>query len=109
MVGTRTCLPILLLAVYGVDSVLTILHRLHRRENIFRAHRLHLFQLLVHRLNWPYLRVSVLYASIQLFINLLVVNAVAWPVSLQWLLTGGVLAALSGVYVMVKRRLIWPA
>lgn len=109
MSNTQTCLPILLLAVYGVDSVLTILHRLHHRENIFRAHRLHLFQLLVHRLNWPHLRVSALYALTQLSINVLVVNAVAWPVALQWLLAGGVLITLSGVYVMVKRRLMRPA
>ena len=108
MSSTQTYLPILLLSVYGTDSVLTILHRLYRRENIFRAHRLHLFQLLVHRLNWPHLRVSALYALIQLSINVLVVNAVAWPISLQWLLAGAVLATLSGVYVMVKRRLMRP-
>jgi len=37
---------IVLLAVYGVDTVLTIIHRLMMlHENIFEAHRKHLYQL----------------------------------------------------------------
>lgn len=103
IIRTQTYLPVLLLAVYGVDSVLTILQRLHQRQNIFRAHRLHLFQLLVHTLNWPHLRVSALYALTQFAINVLVVNAVAWDYWSQWLLAGGVLTALAGIYIGVKR------
>ncbi len=34
----------LLIPVFWVDGVLTILRRLYRRENIFRAHREHLYQ-----------------------------------------------------------------
>ena len=103
IINTRTYVPVLLLAVYGVDSVLTILHRLYQRQNIFRAHRLHLFQLLVHQLNWPHLRVSALYALVQLVINVLVINVVGWPVQYQWGLAGGVLAVLTIVYVVVKK------
>jgi hypothetical protein len=32
--------------VYGVDTFLTILYRLIRHENIFAAHRSHLYQIL---------------------------------------------------------------
>lgn len=106
MINTRTYLPVLLLAVYGVDSVLTILHRLYQRQNIFRAHRQHLFQWLVHHLNWPHLRVSALYALVQVLINLLVMNAVRWDSRFQWMLAGGVLATLTGLYVFVKRRVV---
>ncbi|GAB3640789.1 MraY family glycosyltransferase [Spirosoma arcticum] len=106
ILSTRTYLPILLLAVYGVDSGLTLLHRLYHRQNIFQAHRQHLFQLLVHKRNWPHLRVSALYALIQLIINGLVINAVDWPVQSQWMFAGGVLAALSMLYIVVRRRLV---
>lgn len=105
IIRTQTYLPILLLAVYGVDGSLTILHRLYNRQNVFQAHRQHLFQLLVHKLNWPHLRVSALYALVQLVINGLVINAVDWPVCSQWMLAGGVLAALITLYIVGKRRL----
>ena len=96
----------LMLAVYGVDSTLTILHRLYQRQNIFRAHRLHLFQLLVHRLNWPHLRVSTLYALVQLLINVVIAYAIDWSALYQWLFTGAVLAALAGLYGWVRQRLM---
>ena len=106
MISTQTYLPVLLLAVYGVDSILTILQRLYGRQNIFRAHRQHLFQWLVQRLNWSHLRVSALYALVQLAINVLIINAVGWSGSQQWLLVGGVLVTLTTLYIVVKRRLV---
>lgn len=64
---------ILLFAVYGLDSAFTIFFRLLRHENIFQAHRSHLYQLLSNELKWPHVTVSILYAVAQLVINLLVV------------------------------------
>ena len=49
---------LLCLAVYGVDSVLTIVHRLFLGESIFRAHRRHLYQHLSNDMRWPHLVVS---------------------------------------------------
>lgn len=59
---------ILFLAVYGVDAVLTIVHRLFLRQNIFKAHRLHFYQILANELKVPHLLVSFLYALTQLII-----------------------------------------
>jgi len=56
---------ILFLAVYGVDSVLTIIHRLMLRQNIFDAHRLHFYQIMANEQKMPHLLVSVIYAIIQ--------------------------------------------
>lgn len=106
IIHTQTYLPILLVSIYGVDSVLTILYRLIQRQNIFQAHRQHLFQLLVHKRNWSHLRVSALYALVQLAINGLVIHAIDWPVCSQWMFAGGVLTALSGVYIVVRQRLV---
>ena len=98
-------LPLLLLAVYGVDSVLTILHRLWLGQNIFQAHRMHLFQWLVHRQGWSHLRVSGLYALVQGVVN----GAVYWgfrePASTQTWLAFGLLAALAVTYCLTKKRL----
>jgi len=69
MLKTATFWWILLFAVYGVDTVVTILIRLYGRENIFKPHRKHLYQLLTNGLGWPHLNVAGLYATTQLLIN----------------------------------------
>src|SRR5690606_28923288 len=46
ILATGNVIYILFFAVYGVDSVMTIIFRLLRRENIFKAHRTHLYQYL---------------------------------------------------------------
>lgn len=56
---------IVLLAVYGVDTILTIIHRLILKENIFEAHRKHVFQLMANELKIPHLIVSTFYALLQ--------------------------------------------
>lgn len=61
--------PIILLGVYGVDSVGTIIIRLIKRENILQAHKSHLYQDLVHLKNWSHLSVSWMYVITQLLIN----------------------------------------
>lgn len=65
---------LLLLAVYGVDTVLTIMHRLMLGQNIFDAHRLHLYQILSNEGRIPQLYVSALYASVQFVLNLFIFN-----------------------------------
>ncbi|GGH74495.1 MraY family glycosyltransferase [Phaeocystidibacter marisrubri] len=57
-------------SVYGVDTVFTILTRLKKGENIFEAHRTHLYQYLANEMKIPHVAVSAIYASIQLLINL---------------------------------------
>lgn len=59
---------ILFLSVYGVDTVLTIIHRLKLKQNIFEAHRLHFYQVLANEQKWPQLLVSSIYALLQLLI-----------------------------------------
>jgi len=59
---------IVLLAVYGVDSVLTIMHRLLLKENIFDAHRKHAYQIMANELKINHIAVSFIYAVLQIFI-----------------------------------------
>jgi hypothetical protein len=57
------------LAVYGTDSILTIFHRIYLKHNIFKAHRLHLYQILTNEKQLSHQLVSFLYAAIQLLIS----------------------------------------
>ena len=56
---------IILLAVYGVDSVLTIVHRLILHENIGLPHRKHMYQLMANELKIPHVAVSLVYMFTQ--------------------------------------------
>lgn len=56
---------IVLLAVYGVDSVLTIIHRLMLHENIGLPHRKHLYQIMSNELKVPHVVVSSIYMAAQ--------------------------------------------
>lgn len=56
---------IILLVVYGVDSVLTIIHRLMLHENIGLPHRKHLYQIMANELKIPHLVVATIYMVVQ--------------------------------------------
>ncbi len=70
---TESFIWLLFLAVYGVDAVCTILHRLYLKQNIFEAHRLHLYQVLSNEYKMQHRLVSLLYALIQVGISLVVI------------------------------------
>jgi UDP-N-acetylmuramyl pentapeptide phosphotransferase/UDP-N-acetylglucosamine-1-phosphate transferase len=89
---------ILLLLLYGLDTVTTIFFRLLRKENIFEAHRSHYFQFLVHEKKIHHLYVSSGYAIIQLFFNVLLV------LSLKDSILATVTFALVVTYVFVILR-----
>ncbi len=75
----KTGIPeyILLFSVYGIDTVITIIIRLVKRENIFEAHRTHLYQLLSNELSYPHLFVAVTYSFVQLFINVFIIMLIS--------------------------------
>ena len=54
-----------LLAVYGVDSVLTIIHRLMLHENIGLPHRKHMYQIMANERKVPHVIVSSIYMGVQ--------------------------------------------
>lgn len=90
----------ILLAVYGVDSVLTIIHRLMLHENIFEAHRKHAYQLMANELKIPHLVVSGFYMLMQAAV---VVVFLLLP-DYRWFCFGGVLLLLSVLYMMFVKN-----
>lgn len=92
---------LVLLAVYGVDTVLTLIHRIILKENIFAPHRKHLFQLLANEKKIPQLVVSSGYALLQLVIfgGLLIFK------NYSYIYLVSVVVLLSIVYIYVKRKI----
>ncbi len=73
ILNTSSFIWLLFLAVYGVDAVCTIIHRLYLKQNIFEAHRLHLYQVLSNEYKIQHRIVSLYYALVQAVISLLVI------------------------------------
>jgi UDP-N-acetylmuramyl pentapeptide phosphotransferase/UDP-N-acetylglucosamine-1-phosphate transferase len=70
---TNSLIWLLFLAIYGVDAVCTIMHRLYLKQNIFEAHRLHLYQVLSNEYKLQHRLVSLYYAVVQIGISALVI------------------------------------
>jgi hypothetical protein len=85
---------------YGVDTILTIIHRIYLKENIFLAHRKHLFQLLVNELRLPHVFVSFLYAMIQL---LIIIGLMVFKEN-GYLYLAVVIVILSLAYCLIKKK-----
>ena len=101
--STGSFIWILLLAVYGVDSVLTIIHRIIKWENIFEAHRSHLYQYYANIDKTSHLRISTSYALVQLMINVLLIQNYKLELMNEWLLVLIILVPLAVFYIYRKR------
>ena len=91
---------IILLSVYGVDSVLTIIHRLMLHENIGLPHRKHMYQLMANELKIPHVGVSLIYMGAQA----LVISGYFCFVRYGYWYLLGIIVLLSGIYVLFMRR-----
>ncbi|KIC03405.1 UDP-GlcNAc:UDP-phosphate GlcNAc-1-phosphate transferase [Flavobacterium sp. JRM] len=70
---TSSVIWLLFLAVYGVDAILTIMHRLYLKQNIFEAHRLHFYQILSNEYKMQHRLVALYYAIAQIVVSVLVI------------------------------------
>ncbi|WP_262709285.1 UDP-GlcNAc--UDP-phosphate GlcNAc-1-phosphate transferase [Emticicia agri] len=61
-------------SIYGLDTIYTILFRLSKKQNIFEAHKLHFFQILVYQTGFSHLQVAAGYAISQLLLNIWIIN-----------------------------------
>jgi UDP-N-acetylmuramyl pentapeptide phosphotransferase/UDP-N-acetylglucosamine-1-phosphate transferase len=98
MLKSNSFIWILFLAVYGIDSVYTILHRLYLKQNIFEAHRLHFYQILSNEKGISHLKVSALYAFVQLIICGIIIYF--YDKSGKGVVSVGIIGVLSLVYLL---------
>ena len=92
---------LLLLGVYGIDTVLTIIHRILLHEHLGEAHRKHAYQLMANELHIPHTSVSFFYFALQLIVS---GGLLAVPDSLQWPYTVAVLMILALAYLLFMRK-----
>jgi UDP-N-acetylmuramyl pentapeptide phosphotransferase/UDP-N-acetylglucosamine-1-phosphate transferase len=71
---TNLIVWVLFLAVYGADTICTILHRLYLKENIFEAHRHHFYQILSNDYKIDHRIVASGYAVLQLLISAITIE-----------------------------------
>lgn len=97
IIATNNLSYILLLVIYGVDTVSTITHRLFLHENIFEAHRKHLYQIMSNELKIPHVIVSSVYMIIQFIIS----------AGLIWLPVNKYLYSISTIIILVLCYIIF--
>src|SRR5690606_637064 len=103
---TGNFIYILFLTIYGIDSVWTIVRRLLRRENIFEAHRSHLYQYLGNEAGVNKLLISSLYTVLQLIIGLAIIYITDEAFTIQLVFSLTLLVVLSFLYLIFKTYII---
>lgn len=91
---------IILLVVYGIDSVLTIIHRLILHENIGLPHRKHMYQLMANELKMPHVAVSLIYMGVQAVVIIGYLYCMNWA----YLYLFCTILLLSLVYIRFMRK-----
>lgn len=102
---TESWTYILFFSVYGLDSVLTIFHRLLLKQNIFEAHRFHLYQIIANHYRQPHLGIGLSYALIQLGINYFLVKVILSSQN-QEFFSFLLLLLLAAIYIIIRSVLL---
>lgn len=101
MIESNNYWVIVFLTIYGVDSVLTIIHRLLLHENITDAHRKHAYQLMANELRIPHVCVSLIYTGLQILISL---GAIAIPLPFKYIYLAVIVIAMAIVYILFMKK-----
>lgn len=73
IIKTNQIAYVLFFATYGIDAFITIMNRIIKKENIFDAHRSHLYQYMANEYGMSHLMVSCWYAVVQIIINIFLI------------------------------------
>lgn len=95
---------IVLYLLYGVDGVLTICHRILLHENLGKAHRKHVFQLMANELKMPHVVVSTIYMVLQLMVSLVAVYLIPDTVVAHWIYLAAVCVVFGLGYIVFKMK-----
>ncbi|MEH6748191.1 MAG: glycosyltransferase family 4 protein [Maribacter arcticus] len=101
---TENPLIFLVLSIYIIDGGLTILERLYRKENIFKPHKRHLYQVLANDLKVNHLKVSSSYFIAQLVFNLIAYLLITLGYDSIFLLLLPI-SIVSIIYIIVKLKI----
>lgn len=102
IIKTGNFIYILFLLIYGLDSVWTIIRRLYLRENIFEAHRSHLYQYLGNEAGKSKLIISFGYGIIQFIVGILIIFISNLNIMAQIVFSLIIIFVLSVLYICLK-------
>jgi UDP-N-acetylmuramyl pentapeptide phosphotransferase/UDP-N-acetylglucosamine-1-phosphate transferase len=94
---------VLLVSVYGADSVMTIMRRIFMKEKITEAHRHHLYQLFVDSKRHSHIATSMYYSTVQLIMCVVVFYSFELPVIKQLVISVFSLIILAVIYLLMVR------
>ncbi|MBB1149748.1 glycosyltransferase family 4 protein [Myroides sp. NP-2] len=106
IIATGNFIYILFLAIYGIDAVWTIVRRFLKKENIFQAHRSHLYQYLSNEADVNKLYVAFGYGLLQYFIGSSVIALTKESIGIQLGVGVAIIVVLSIVYLILKQNII---
>jgi len=101
---TQDITYLLFLVVYGVDAILTIMHRIMLHENLGEAHRKHMYQLMSNELGMGHVTVSCIYMAVQFVISLAFIYLVPNTVLAHWIYLVAVVMMLAIVYMVFMKK-----
>lgn len=104
IVATGDITYLVFLLVYGVDGILTIVHRIMLHENLGEAHRKHAYQLMCNELKIGHVKVSLLYMAMQLLVSFGFIYLCPDSILAHWCYLLGAFATLGVVYVLFKKK-----
>lgn len=90
--------------VYGVDGVLTIIHRIMLHENLGQAHRKHAYQIMANELGMSHVVVSLIYMGIQLVISLVMIYCIPNTQIAHWIYLISATLVLSAAYILFMKK-----
>jgi UDP-N-acetylmuramyl pentapeptide phosphotransferase/UDP-N-acetylglucosamine-1-phosphate transferase len=96
---------LLFFSVYGIDAIITIFTRIKKRENIFEAHRSHLYQYLANEHGYSHILIAIIYALLQLLVNVMVLYLDRFY-ELSIYISVVILLILTVVYLAVRARVV---
>lgn len=106
IIKTNNIIYILFLLVYGLDTILTIIRRILRKENIFEAHRSHLYQFFANENKTNRLVISAIYGILQLLVGFVIIYATNQSITFQWITALVLMLIGTTIYLVLKQNLI---
>ena len=104
IIATGDVTYLIFLLVYGIDGVLTICHRIMLHENLGEAHRKHAYQLMANELRIGHVKVSSIYAVLQLSISLGFIYLCPNDIFAHWMYLISVVIILAVLYIMFMKK-----
>jgi len=104
MIVTGDITWIVLFLVYGVDGVLTIIHRIMLHENLGQAHRKHAYQLMANELKMKHVVVSGIYMVLQLIVSLVAIYVIPDTVASHWIYMVSMAVVFMIAYILFKMK-----